>query len=268
MAVVGFSSGRRDSYDIVIGADGLHSGVRSLVFGPEQQYVRDLGYLTGLFTVPNRLKLDSWMLGYVEPNYSAGVHSIRNNSEAMAALSMPGDRSDYDHRDIRSQKALLRKHMSHMAWEVPWLLDQMDEAEDFYFASCSQVHMPTWSAGRIALLGDAAFCPSPTSGQGTTLAIVGAYVLAGELAEAGSYATAFAQYETKMRKYVTATQKMGADNAKHFIAQSRFQVWMQQQILRALPHLPGKALMMRKTMQIINGIDLPVYPKMVLNLGT
>ncbi|MFE4195596.1 FAD-dependent monooxygenase [Paenarthrobacter sp. NPDC056912] len=268
-AVVLFSSGRRDSFDIVIGADGLHSGVRSLVFGPEQRYVHDLGFLTGLFTVPNHLKLDSWMLGYVEPNCSAGIRSIRNNHEAMAAISIRGDRSDYDHRDVASQKALLRKQTGHMAWEVPWLLDQMDGADDFYFDSCSQVHMPTWSAGRIALLGDAAFCPSPTSGQGTTLAIVGAYILAGELTRAdGNHATAFARYETRMRDYVTATQKMGADNAKHLIPQSHFTIWLQQQMFRALPHLPGKSLMMRKTLRTINGIDLPDYRELLLEPRT
>ncbi|GAA2797891.1 FAD-dependent monooxygenase [Saccharopolyspora taberi] len=258
--VATLDSGTSEAFDLVIGADGLHSGLRSLVFGPESRYLRDLGHLLAFFTVPNRLGLDHWMTGYAEPDRSAVVRSIRDNREAMAMLSVRGDRSDYDHRDTAGQKALLRKHMRHMKWEVPWLLDQMDNAADFYFDSCSQVHLPTWSAGRVALLGDAAFCSSPLSGQGTTLAIIGAYVLAGELAAAGGdHAIAFAEYEKRMRDYVTANQKMGADNAKRFAARSRFGIWAQHQMIRMLPHVPGKALIMRKMLQVINGIDLPDY---------
>ncbi|MEV0052904.1 FAD-dependent monooxygenase [Saccharopolyspora shandongensis] len=258
-----FASGNTEAFDVVIGADGLHSGLRALVFGPESRYLRDLGYLLGFFTVPNHLELDHWMVSYAEPNCSATIRSIRDNRAAMAMLTIPGDRSDYDHRDTAGQKALLRKHMGHMQWEVPWLLDQMDGAADFYFDSCSQVHLPSWSAGRVALIGDAAFCSSPISGQGTALALIGAYVLAGELAAAdGDHAIAFAEYEKKMRDYVIANQKMGADNAKRVAARSRFAVWAQYQMIRMLPHVPGKALMMRKMLQVINGIDLPDYSRL------
>ncbi|MGP4020868.1 FAD-dependent monooxygenase [Saccharopolyspora sp. 5N708] len=258
--VAEFASGATEEFDVVIGADGLHSGLRALVFGPESRYLRDLGYLLGFFTVPNRLELDHWMAGYAEPNYTAVIRSIRDNRAAMALLSIPGDRSDYDYRDVAGQKSLLRKNMRHMAWEVPWLLGQLDDAPDFYFDSCSQVHMPSWSAGRVALLGDAAFCASPISGQGTTLAIIGAYVLAGELAAAdGDHATAFGEYERKLRDYVAANQQMGVDNAKRFAPRSRLGVWAQYQFARVLPHLPGKASFMRKMMQVINGIELPDY---------
>jgi len=256
----GFASGHQGRYDIVIGADGLYSGVRSLAFGPESRYLRDLGFLTAYFTVPNRHGLDGWMLGYLEPNRSAGIRSIHNNSQAMAAMSLPGNRSEFDRRAIASQKALLRRRLGTMGWEVPWLLDRMDEADDFHLDSCSQVHLPTWSAGRIALLGDAAFSTSPTSGQGTTLAIIGAYILAGELATAnGDHKIAFIQYENKMRDYATATQKMGKDNAKRFTARNQFEVWMHHQSMRLLPYMPGKALMMRKMLQVINSIELPDY---------
>ncbi|MGW1680716.1 FAD-dependent monooxygenase [Saccharopolyspora sp. NPDC002376] len=260
-AVASFASGPPEPFHVVIGADGLHSGVRSLVFGPESRYLRDLGFLLAFFTVPNRLGLDHWMNSYAEPKLGAMIRSIRDNREAMALLSIPGGSSDFDHRDPASQKALLRKHMQHMRWEVPWLLEQLDSTPDFHLDSCSQVHMPSWSAGRVALLGDAAHCSSPLSGQGTTMALVGAYVLAGELAATdGDHAAAFAAYEEKMRDYVAANQKMGADNAKRVSANSRFAIWAQYQLIRLLPHLPGKALMERKMFRAINGIELPDYP--------
>ncbi|MER7078385.1 2-polyprenyl-6-methoxyphenol hydroxylase [Saccharopolyspora kobensis] len=254
-----FTSGPPESFDVVVGADGLHSGVRSLVFGPESRYLRDLGFLMAFFTVPNRLGLDHWMLSYAEPKRGAMIRSIRDNREAMALLCVPGSSADHDHRDPAGQKALLREGMRHAKWEVPWLLEQMDGAPDFHCDSCSQVCMPSWSAGRVVLLGDAAYCSSPLSGQGTTLALVGAYVLAGELAAADDHATAFAAYEAKMRDFVAMNQQLGADNAKHAAASSRFGIWVQHQMIRLLPHLPGQALMQRKMLRAFNGIELPDY---------
>jgi 2-polyprenyl-6-methoxyphenol hydroxylase-like FAD-dependent oxidoreductase len=255
---VGFAGGERRSFDLVVGADGLHSALRAMVFRPEQDFLHDLGYLGAFFTVPNHLELDSWMLSYSEPKRAAAIRAIHDNREAMALMSMPGDRGDYDHRDVAGQKALLRRRLSGMGWEVPWLLDRMDEADDFYFDSFSQVHMDTWSAGRVVLLGDAVFCATPMSGQGTSLAVVGAYLLATELADSrGDHGIAFAEYERKMRGWVESTQKMGRDNAKRFTARNRAELWLQHQLVKIMPHLPGKALFMRQQLQVVNGIELP-----------
>jgi 2-polyprenyl-6-methoxyphenol hydroxylase-like FAD-dependent oxidoreductase len=259
---VSFAIGTRRTFDLVVGADGLHSGVRAMVFGPESEFLRDLGYLGAFFTVPNHLGLDSWMLSYDEPRGSAAIRSVRDNSQALAVLSMPGTRDDYDFHDVAGQKALLRQHLSGMSWEVPWLLDRMDEADDFYFDSSSQVLMDSWSSGRVVLLGDAAFCASPSSGQGTSLAVVGAYILAGELAaSAGDYAAAFREYERRMRPWVKATQKMGRDNIKRFAADNRFQLWLQHQAMRMLPYVPGKKLFMRRMIKVLNGIGVPDYSR-------
>jgi 2-polyprenyl-6-methoxyphenol hydroxylase-like FAD-dependent oxidoreductase len=259
---VTFASGATRPFDLLVGADGLHSGVRAIVFGPESEFLHDLGYLGAFFTVPNHLSLDSWMLSYDEPKCSAAIRSVHDNTEALAVLSMPGTRDDYDYRDIVGQKALLRQRLSGMGWEVPWLLDRMDEATDFYFDSSSQVHMDTWSSGRVVLLGDAAFCASPSSGQGTSLSVVGAYILAGELAaSANDHAAAFQEYERRMRPWVIATQKMGRDNIKRFAANNRLELWAQHQLIRILPHLPGKDLFMRRMHKVLNGIDLPDYPR-------
>ncbi|MDT7748402.1 MAG: hypothetical protein QOD96_2064, partial [Pseudonocardiales bacterium] len=149
---VRFASGLERRFDLVIGADGLHSGVRSLVFGPESDYIRHLGHYLSFFTVPNRLGLDRWALGYGEPGRTAGIRSIHENREAMGFLSFRAEQLAYDYRDVDAQRALVRSRFAGAAWEIPWLLTQMDSAPDFFFDSCSQIEMDSWSAGRVALL--------------------------------------------------------------------------------------------------------------------
>ncbi|MER7015153.1 FAD-dependent monooxygenase [Saccharopolyspora sp. NPDC000359] len=254
--VASFGSGPPEAFDVLVGADGLHSEVRSLVFGPESRYLHDLGHRMAFFTVPNRLDLDRWMLIYNEPHRTAMVRSIRDNAQAMAILLAPGTGAE---RDPAAQKALLRSNMRHMRWEVPWLLEQLDTAPDFYCDSCSQVRMPTWAAGRVALLGDAAFCSSPLSGQGTSTALVGAYVLAGELAATEDHSAAFTAYERQVRPLVAANQKTGESNAKHVAAGSRFAIWAQHQVVRILPHLPGNELLQRKFFGASHDVELPDY---------
>jgi len=180
---VRFAGGDERRFDVVVGADGLHSGVRALAFGPEARFVRHLGHYASFYTVPNAFGLDRWVLTYSEPGRMAGVRAIHDNADLMAFLSFRSGLLDYDHRDVNAQKAILRERFAGGRWRIPWLLQQLDAAPDFYFDAIAQVQLDRWSDGRVALLGDAAFCPSPFSGQGTSLAIVGAYVLAGELAQ-------------------------------------------------------------------------------------
>ena len=134
----------------------------------------------------------------------------------------------------------------------------MDEAPDFYFDSCAQVIMDSWSRGRIGLLGDAAFCPSPLSGQGTSLAFVGAYVLAGELA--AGLDTGLKRYEAVMREFVEKTQEMGRANAESIFAKSRTALRMRYLAMRVMRLKPFAALASRKMRDVVNGIDLPDYP--------
>ncbi|HEY1973442.1 MAG TPA: FAD-dependent monooxygenase [Pseudonocardia sp.] len=265
---VSMASGATRRFDLVVGADGLHSGTRALLFGPERQFSHDLGFFLGFYTVPNRLELDRWAVGYTEVGRGAGMRSIRDNAAAMAFLSFRAERGDFDHRDVASHRALVRTHFAGMAWEVPWLLEQMDQAEDFYLDTCSQIMLPSWSKGRVTLLGDAAFCASPISGQGTSLAFIGAYVLAGELARQegagdGSYRVAFAEYERRLRGLVEATQRMGQANARRVSANNRAQLWLQVQALRLLPYPPLKYLVTREMNKVINGIELPDYQDLV-----
>src|SRR5262249_30310561 len=140
----------------------------------------------------------------------------------------------YDYHDLTAQKKIVRDaFQGERSWQIPRLLTEMAAADDFYFDSVSQIQMPRWSTGRVALVGDAASGPSPASGQGTSAALVGAYVLAGELHAAdGDYQKAFANYERQMRPFAKAGQKRGQSTAKNLVIDSMAKLWVRNQILR------------------------------------
>ncbi|WP_181779790.1 FAD-dependent monooxygenase [Pseudonocardia pini] len=207
-----FAGGDRRRFDLVIGADGLHSALRGMVFGPREQFLRHLGLVLAFYSVPNEFEVDRWLIDYQDPETgrSAGLRPVGDPARVMAMLSFPAAEFDVDHRDVDAQKALLRERMAGLGWETPRILAHLDDTPDFYLDQVAQVVMDRWSSGRVGLLGDAAFSSSPMSGQGTGLALVGAYLLAGELAAAGwDPETGFAGYERRMRAFVEANQEIG-----------------------------------------------------------
>ncbi|MFE9557559.1 FAD-dependent monooxygenase [Streptomyces sp. NPDC006703] len=206
---VRFRHERPRSFDLVIGADGLHSGVRRLAFGPESEFLHFLGSYLAIFSLENYLGLDHWQMYHQTGDAVVGVYSARQNTEARAMLLFRSAELDFDHRDLDQQKNLLAQRFADVGWETPRLLASMREAPDFYFDSMSQVRLDRWSNGRIGLVGDAGYCPSPRSGQGTSLALVGAYVLVGELASSrGDHRAAFDRYQQVMRAYVDENQQL------------------------------------------------------------
>jgi 2-polyprenyl-6-methoxyphenol hydroxylase-like FAD-dependent oxidoreductase len=253
------------TFHLVVGADGLHSRVRGLAFGPESRFIGHLGLYLSVFTIPNDLELDHWQLIYVTPGKSVTVTSARGNREARAIFFFASGPLDYDYRDRGQQQELLAAAFAGAGWEVPGLLRAMREAPDFYFDSVSQVRMDSWSAGRVTLAGDAGYCPSPLSGQGSSLALVGAYVLASELRAAdGDHRKAFAGYQQRMQDFVERNQRIATGNASRFTPASRRQIWLQNQGIRALPYLPGKnwilSLATRGVKEAANAITLPSPP--------
>lgn len=238
---VSFERGETQRFDLVIGADGLHSNVRSLLFGNESQFVRDLGHYISIFSVPNTLNLDGEEAVYALPGKTVNLYATQRDAAAKALFMFASPPLSYNRRDSAEQKRILAQTFADEGWETPRLLEQMADAPDFYFDSISQIHMENWSSGRVALVGDAAYGPSPASGQGTSVALVGAYVLAGELAAAaGDYRAAFAAYEHTMRPYVEQNQQLAVDNLKGMVLPSRLAVWFQLLMIRLMPHLPGK----------------------------
>jgi 2-polyprenyl-6-methoxyphenol hydroxylase-like FAD-dependent oxidoreductase len=207
---VSFASGGRRRFDLVVGADGLHSSLRAMVFGPREQFVRHLGMVLAFYTVPNEFGLDRWLIDYQEPGRSAGLRPLQDATRAMAMLSFTAADFDVDYRDVEAQKRLLRERMAGFGWLTPRILAHLDDTPDFYLDQVAQVVMDRWSSGRVGLLGDAAFSSSPMSGGGTGLALVGAYLLAEELAAAGwDPAAGFAAHEERMRPFVEANQEIG-----------------------------------------------------------
>jgi 2-polyprenyl-6-methoxyphenol hydroxylase-like FAD-dependent oxidoreductase len=250
------------TFHLVVGADGLHSRVRGLAFGPESRFIGQLGLYLSVFTIPNDLELDHWQLIYVTPGKSVTVTSARGNREARATFFFASGPLEVDYRDPAQQQELLAAAFAGEGWEVPGLLTAMREAPDFYFDSVSQVRMSSWSAGRVTLVGDAGYCPSPLSGQGSSLALVGAYVLASELRAADAdHGDAFARYQRRMQDFVERNQQIANGNAKRFTPTSRRQIWLQNQGIRVLPYMPGKnwvlSLATRGVKEAANAITLP-----------
>jgi len=205
------------SFDLVIGADGLHSNVRRLVFGPEENFIERLGTHAAIFTVPNFLDLDYWQMWHYGDSTMAGVYSARNNAEARAMLGFMETDLRIDYRDTEAQFAELERRMTGDGWVRPQLLGYMRGAPDFYFDEMSQIKMERWSRGRVALVGDAGYCCSPLSGQGTSVALLGAYILAGELKAASQdgtvdYEAGFANYHREFSDYVKRNQWLVVDN--------------------------------------------------------
>jgi 2-polyprenyl-6-methoxyphenol hydroxylase-like FAD-dependent oxidoreductase len=214
---VTFERAAARSFDLVIGADGLHSNVRRLVFGPEEQFIEHLGTHAAIFTVPNFLGLDYWQTWHYGDSTMVGVYSARNNTEARAMVGFMDADLRIDYRDTEAQLAELERRMADDGWVRPQLLQYMRAAPDFYFDEMSQIKMDSWSKGRVALVGDAGYCCSPLSGQGTSVALLGAYILAGELAAASQdgavdYELGFANYHKEFDDYVKRNQWLVVDN--------------------------------------------------------
>jgi len=260
-----FAKNSARQFDLVIGADGLHSNVRRLVFGDESRFARDLGLYLCVYTVPNYLNLDRLEMQYTELGRVAAIWSSRGDANAKACFGFTVP-SRIDLHDRAQQHRALTDVYQGIGWEVPRLLEMMPTAPDFYFDVAAQISMPRWSQGRVVLVGDAGYCASPLSGQGTSLALIGAYVLAGELAAAaGAYQTAFDQYEKELRPFVMLNQALGIKSANLMKSKQRKGVltWLLEQVLRFAPGRVLQFFINRSTQRIhqaANAITLKDYP--------
>jgi 2-polyprenyl-6-methoxyphenol hydroxylase-like FAD-dependent oxidoreductase len=204
--------GSARDFDLLIAADGLHSNVRRLVFGEEAPFVRSLGVGLAIFTTPNLLNPHDWQISHRDEASGYLIYPNRDNTQLRVNLGF-GLETEAWRSAVLAQKELVAQRCAHLRWEIPRLIEAMWNAPEFYFGDVAQVKMDAWSRGRVALLGDAAFCPSPFSGQGTSLALVGAFVLARELSGTPRDAAgAFLRYESRMRPFVELNQALADPN--------------------------------------------------------
>jgi 2-polyprenyl-6-methoxyphenol hydroxylase-like FAD-dependent oxidoreductase len=210
-------------FDLVIGADGLHSNVRRLAFGDEHGLLRPLGVGLAIYTAPNILNLQDWQLAYRDDTSGYVIYPARDNSELRVNLGFAMGLDEYPRGDMRAQKALITQRAGHLRGDIPRLLRCMQDVPDLYFGPLAQVRMPQWSKGRVCLVGDAGYCPSPFTGQGTSLALIGAFVLGRELQQNGKdHAVAFRRYEERMRPFVSVNQDMVSVERKTHIPDDVF----------------------------------------------
>lgn len=203
---VRFASGRTGRYDLVIGADGQHSAVRGLVFGPEKDFLRHLGVYLALADHPGEARSEGANSIYNVPRRMAGL--FRYKGKAVAVFQFRSEPIDYDHHDLDAQKQILIDAFAgHRSWRIPELLDAARADPDFFLTPASQIHLPAWHRGRVVLVGDAGYGPAFLSGRGTSLALTGARFLAEELQRCGDdHTAAYPRYEARQRPYVTFAQ--------------------------------------------------------------
>jgi len=233
---VAFEKAAPERFDLVIGADGLHSAVRALAFGPEIKFETFLGYRVAAFTAdgyPHRDK--NAYVSHTVPGRQIARYTLRNNKTGFFLIFRDDSRQRIAPHDHDAQKAFLTEKYRGVGWETPEVLDALGAADELYVDVVSQIHMDRWSRGRVALLGDAGYCPSLLAGEGSAFAMAGAYLLAHAIAESdGDHTAAFARYEKAFKNFVTAKQKAAVRMGGWFAPKTETSLMMRNVITRIL----------------------------------
>jgi 2-polyprenyl-6-methoxyphenol hydroxylase-like FAD-dependent oxidoreductase len=247
------------AFDVVVGADGLHSRVRDLAFGEQARFERYLGLKVAAFAVRGYRPRDELVyVLHTELHQQVARFAMRDDTTMF--LFVFADPNPDIPSDLDGQKAMLRARFEASRWECLAILHELDAADGLYLDRVSQIHMEHWSSGRVALVGDAAHCVSLVAGQGSALAMVGAYVLAGELARArADHATAFARYEERLRTLVATKQKGAVRLAPFFAPASRAGMFFRNQVMKlmAIPLVTKLAV----SRELADRIELPDYER-------
>ena len=255
---VTFKRGTQRSFDLVIGADGLHSAVRRLAFGSQDQFENRLGYIVAAFEVSGYSPRDEHVyVTYCQPGRMLGRVAL-NQDRTLFLFVFADDGGQSGMADLTAQKAMLRDAFNDGKWETSRIFAELERTSDLYFDRVSQIKMPVWSQGRVALVGDAAFCVSLMAGQGAALAMTAAYVLAGELGKVGQrHEIAFRNYEQILRTFIDSKQEGAARFASAFAPKTRWGLFVRNQMIK-MSAIPGVARLLFGR-DIIDTLKLPDY---------
>jgi 2-polyprenyl-6-methoxyphenol hydroxylase-like FAD-dependent oxidoreductase len=258
---VEFTSGGSRRFDLLVGADGLHSRVRECVFGDERQFEEYLGYYAASFVAQGyRHRDEGTYLSFSRPGRQLTRYAMRNELTAFLLVFAENRRLALERHDTAAQKSVLRGKFGNDGWECPEILRHLDAASEIYFDEISQLHVPEWSRGRIALVGDAAYCPSLLAGAGSAFALLGAYVLAGELKMSnGDYRVAFGSYERRLRPFMEARQRTAAKFARSFAPKTASGLYLRNCLLNLMRISPLGAWIIDRA--FANQLDLPDYSR-------
>jgi 2-polyprenyl-6-methoxyphenol hydroxylase-like FAD-dependent oxidoreductase len=236
---VTFRRGGRRTFDMVFGADGMHSRTREMLFGPEEQFHRYLGYCFAVFTMRNTFGLSHETVMWNTPGRAAAFYAVGDDDDVHAFLNFAHPQPPFDaFPNAEAQRDLVATVFADAGWEVPGMLAALRDADDLFFDAVSQIRMPRWSSGRVALVGDAAHAPSFLTGQGTSLALVGAYMLAGSLIDR-DHAAGFAAYERDTREFVTLNQGLVGEGSASLFPTTAAALEQRNDRLRKLSAMPA-----------------------------
>ncbi len=228
---VELSNGSRETYDLVLGADGIHSNVRGLAWGDESQFNRFLGFYVACSVIEDFIGTSKTFLGHLEPNVQTSIYSI-GEKRLATFFAFRSEKLSVHGREAQMQA--LDNALGNLGWLVPQLLEDTKQADDFFFDAVAQIQMKQWFNGRVALAGDACQCLTLLAGQGASMGMAGAYLLASELHKAnGDYKTAFPAYQEMLKPEIERRQKDARGLAGSFVPRNKFEVAMSHFFLNA-----------------------------------
>lgn len=249
---VHFNDGRIEHYDLVIGADGVRSSIRRMVFDKDEYKLVNLWACISIFSIPNYLNLSCTEVQCISDQKAIFINSDTDSKIAHVGLLFRTQHDLTHLRDENKQKQVLRDAFHNFGWESNKILELMSDSNGFYFDSVTQVKMLSWTKERVALVGDAGYCASPFSGEGTNLALIGAYILAGELKAAeGNYKHAFIRYHDLLHSFVEANQQLGVWHNETFLVPDKV-------VSKEVAEEQSNE-MLQKTQIVSNAITLPEY---------